>query len=98
MGGILNRRNLREPPPPPSSIRTIDSSAYTIAPNSSHGGASGGHGNGSAAGAGRLVIDDSRFKFRNAGDIPRPRKFEGKQKLYPSGRGSSVPLNLSLFS
>ena len=96
-GGIFHRKNRaasgnsRPPPPPPTNIRNIDSSAYTIAPSNT----SSVNGNGSAT---KLVIDDSRFKFRNAPDIPKPRKFEGKEKLYPSGRGSSVPLNLSLFT
>ncbi|AGO10490.1 AaceriABR038Cp [[Ashbya] aceris (nom. inval.)] len=45
-----------------------------------------------------ICIDDTRFKFSNAGGIPKPRVFQNKTKLYPSGRGSSVPLDLSLYS
>lgn len=41
---------------------------------------------------------DTRFKFLNAHDLPKPRKFKGCIKLYPSSRGSSVPLDLALFS
>lgn len=48
--------------------------------------------------SGKVVIDDSRFKWANAPQIPTPRNFQGKVKLYPSGKGYSVPLNLSLFA
>lgn len=45
----------------------------------------------------RLVIEDTRFKWVNSDALPNPRRFERKEKLYPSGRGSSVPLDLLLF-
>lgn len=48
--------------------------------------------------SGKVIIDDSRFKWANAPQIPTPRNFQGKIKLYPSGKGYSVPLNLSLFA
>lgn len=85
------------PPPPPSSLdqqqtvglslRKISALAYTI--NTQHR-------NGDSKPQ-KLVIEDTRFKFTNASSLPNPRRFEGLQKLYPSGRGSSVPLDLSLF-
>lgn len=67
-----------------NSLRTIDASAYTI--GASH--------NDSAASS-RLVINDSRFSFTTRKELPTPRKFTGYTKLYPSGRGSSVPLNFA---
>ena len=48
--------------------------------------------------SGKITIDDSRFKWSNLDQIPKPRPFQGKIKLYPSGKGSSVPLDLSLFT
>lgn len=78
----------------PSGIRKIDPSAYTI-------GSSNKPSSGSMAENGpknsRIVIDDSWLKFNNENDIPKPRPFINKTKLYPSGRGSSVPLNLASF-
>jgi U5 snRNP spliceosome subunit len=101
------------PPPPPTgssnyknfsnldlqqnagqSLRKISALAYTI--NALHNGDS----NGSAT---KLEIEDTgkRFKFTNSNALPNPRRFGekgDKVKLYPSGRGSSVPLNLSAFT
>ena len=54
--------------------------------------------NGHRSSSGRLQINDSRFKWMNASQIPKPPMFQGKTKLYPSGKGSSVPLNLSQYS
>lgn len=86
------------PPPPPStmdqqqsaglSLRKISALAYTINTHQK---------NGADSKPQKIVIDDSRYKFVNADSLPHPRRFEGKQKLYPSGRGSSVPLDLSIF-
>lgn len=46
----------------------------------------------------KITIDDSRFNWDvNALQIPTPRRFSNKKKLYPSGSGSTVPLNLSLY-
>lgn len=85
-------RKKTAPPPPPTvnehqqavglSLRNTDALAYTIG--------------GSTAGK-RIEIDDLRFKWVNALLLPQPRRFEGRQKLYPSGRGSLVPLDLSLY-
>lgn len=46
----------------------------------------------------KVTVDDSRFSWGNAGQLPKPRAFSNKTKLYPSGRGSSVPLDLALYS
>lgn len=91
------RKKVAPPPPPASkldqqqsvglSLRKISALAYTINTQQRNG----------SAQPEKIVIDDSRFKFSNANSIPKPRRFEGKQKLYPSGRGSSVPLNLSIL-
>lgn len=62
----------------------VDSTSYTIAGGSSN------H-------AEKFVITNARFKFANKNEIPKPRKFSGAAKLYPSGRGTSVPLNLTWF-
>ncbi|KAG5440425.1 hypothetical protein PCK2_000558 [Pneumocystis canis] len=43
-----------------------------------------------------ILIDDSRWKFKNEDEFPVPRTFSGDQKIFKSGRlgGSTVPLNL----
>ncbi|CCE85613.1 Piso0_005227 [Millerozyma farinosa CBS 7064] len=103
----------KAPPPPPSgvspissrvtsgtdsqqfageSLRKISASSYTIDHLKR---------NGSSKGGSKIAIDDKekRFKFVNATSLPNPRRFgEGSVKLYPSGRGSSVPLNLTLYN
>lgn len=86
------------PPPPPSSLdqqqtaglslRKISALAYTINTHQR---------NGTDSKPQKIVIDDLRFRFVNQDALPHPRRFEGKQKLYPSGRGLSVPLDLTLF-
>ncbi|XBW38250.1 hypothetical protein QEN19_003839 [Hanseniaspora menglaensis] len=43
------------------------------------------------------IPDTNRFKFNSQHELPIPRPFQNKTKLYPSGRGSSVPLNLKLY-
>lgn len=73
-----------------SDLRKIDVSAYTI--SGSGGTGSAGHVSGE-----KIQIDDSRFAFNGKNNLPKPRRFSGKVKLYPSGRGSSVPLDLALF-
>ena len=101
------------PPPPPTgssnykkasnldlqqnagqSLRKISALAYTI--NALHSGDS----NGTTT---KLEIEDTgkRFRFTNSNALPNPRRFGekgDKVKLYPSGRGSSVPLDLSAFT
>ncbi|CAI8508651.1 unnamed protein product [Hanseniaspora opuntiae] len=43
------------------------------------------------------IPESTRFKWLTKDEVPIPRPFMGKTKLYPSGRGSSVPLNLKLY-
>lgn len=48
--------------------------------------------------SGKLVIDDSRWKFKREEDLPEPRVWVGVGKVYNSGgRGSSVPLDLKIL-
>lgn len=75
-----------------TNLRKISALAYTINPRNASNGDSKPE---------KLVIDDKRFKFVNANALPNPRRFGErgeKEKLYPSGRGSSVPLDLSLYA
>lgn len=67
----------------------VDVGQYTINGSSSNGAQSGHE---------KIVTDDSRFKWTNVSQMPRPRPFQAKTKLYPSGKGSSVPLDLTLFT
>ncbi|KAI5283780.1 hypothetical protein KEM54_001856 [Ascosphaera aggregata] len=48
-------------------------------------------------GVGKIVpIHDTRFRFQQEHALPKPRQFMGTPKLYRAGRGSSVPLDLTL--
>ncbi|ODQ65955.1 hypothetical protein NADFUDRAFT_51229 [Nadsonia fulvescens var. elongata DSM 6958] len=101
---ISHRRNFSENKP--VNIRRIDTSAYTITHSAGSVSMSNGDTNDTNASSGstemapsaRHVIDDSRFKFKNKTELPKPRHFEGNEKLYPSGRGSSVPVNFALYN
>ena len=75
-----------------NEIRKIDVSAYTIT-----GSAAGavGSATSSSTSNGHPRMESPRFKFLDQNELPKPHAFEGRIKLYPSGRGSSVPLNLS---
>lgn len=44
-----------------------------------------------------VVINDSRWRFQPESELPKPKPFVGGAKKYRAGRGSSVPLDLSLF-
>ena len=68
----------------------VDVGRYTIGGSNSIVGAKSGNE--------RIVIDDSRFKWTTVSQMPKPRPFQNKTKLYPSGKGSSVPLDLTLFT
>lgn len=68
----------------------VDVGRYTISGSNSILGAKSGNE--------KIVIDDSRFKWTNVSQMPKPRPFQNKTKLYPSGKGSSVPLDLTLFT
>lgn len=41
-----------------------------------------------------MRIQDSRWKFQDDSQLPKPRDFRGGQKRYRAGRVSSVPLDL----
>lgn len=78
------------------SLRKISALAYTINTSQNRNGKAG-------SSSSKIVIEDTgkRFIFINASSIPHPRRFGENgdhTKLYPSGRGSSVPLDLSLYS
>lgn len=45
-----------------------------------------------------MTVDDSRFKWKDVRDLPKPRDFKGVSKHYKAGRGSSVPLDMSAIS
>ncbi|PQE11257.1 hypothetical protein CJF31_00001044 [Rutstroemia sp. NJR-2017a BVV2] len=67
----------------------IDSSSYTLSSNGSLPK--------NASPNRRLVINDSRWKFADESEFPKPKEFVGGTKKYRAGRGSSVPLDLSAF-
>lgn len=81
----------------------LDPSSYTLAPNGG-GNSSAGHskspsptpGSGVASprGMDRYVVHDSRWRFKDDGELPKPRAFQGGPRRYRAGRGSSVPLDL----
>ncbi|ROW11517.1 hypothetical protein VMCG_00986 [Cytospora schulzeri] len=58
--------------------------------------ASRANGGGAARGE-RILIQDPRWKFVEEGVFPKPREFRGGQRKYRAGRGSSVPLDLSVL-
>lgn len=77
----------------------LDPSAYTLTPN---GGAPRKESLQSNSGqlsssSGRLIIQDTRWKFQADNMLPKPREFIGGPKRYRAGRGSSVPLDLSAY-
>ena len=51
-----------------------------------------------ATNIGIVRIEDSRWRFQDESQLPKPRDFQGIQKRYRAGRGSSVPLDLSQFA
>lgn len=69
-----------------------DSSSYTLT-NGSRSRADSGARNSGA----RFVVQDTRFKFQDNGQLPKPRDFSGGAKRYRAGRGSTVPLDLKAF-
>lgn len=77
------------PPPPPSAAPTPPPQRsygnYALAPVAA------------GKGSGKIMIDDSRWKFQPESHFPAPRPFEGRKRVYRSGRGSSVPLDLSVL-
>ncbi|KKK24600.1 hypothetical protein AOCH_003199 [Aspergillus ochraceoroseus] len=71
----------------------LDPSAYTL----SNGGPSPGSSSHGLGSHGSARIEDNRFKFQSEGLLPKPRPFVGGVKRYRAGRGSSVPLDLSVL-
>ena len=47
-----------------------------------------------------IIVDDSRWKFKDDDMLPNPRPYKGIVKDYKSGRkgGSTVPLDLNQFT
>lgn len=93
------------PQPPPSRLAIqqplrslLDPSSYTLSNGNlnNHGSKapkeSTTHGK-----VGVISIEDSRWHFQDESQLPKPRNFVGGPKKYRAGRGSSVPLDLSLF-
>ncbi|MCJ1431361.1 hypothetical protein MMC27_000712 [Xylographa pallens] len=84
----LSQQPLRSP---------LDPSAYTLSNGPSN------HSNGTLGlrsplgKSGPIRIEDTRFKFQDESQLPKPREFIGLPKRYRAGRGSSVPLDFSQF-
>jgi WAS/WASL-interacting protein len=76
-----------------NEIRKIDASAYTI--SGSVAGTIHGSATNSSSTNGHIRMESPRFKFIDQNELPNPHNVVGRIKLYPSGRGSSVPLNLN---
>ncbi|KAI9827496.1 MAG: hypothetical protein M1832_004846 [Thelocarpon impressellum] len=74
---------------------SLDPSAYTLTNGAGSGRAPSPTKRGSPGARGRTVrIEDSRWKFQDESQLPKPRTFVGGPKHYRAGRGSSVPLDL----
>lgn len=97
------------PPPPPPATRSrgsslrqsmLDPSAFTLSAFSLNGSKSPAPGKTSpapASGGSKVVINDPRWHFKDEGLFPKPRDFVGGTKRYRAGRGSSVPLDLTVL-
>ncbi|KAF8425704.1 hypothetical protein EV426DRAFT_596241 [Tirmania nivea] len=72
------------PPPAPPSVRSPNPNSFTLVNNGTKRGE-------------RIIIDDKRWKWKPESDLPKPQEFKGLRKVYRSGRGSSVPLDLSAY-
>lgn len=88
------------------SSTKIDASAYTLTGSSTtskmasnvNNDTNSGSSNGRSGSKMKIMIDDSRFNWSiNESQMPAPRKFQNITKLYPSGGGSTIPLDLSLY-
>ncbi|KAH6608675.1 hypothetical protein Trco_002021 [Trichoderma cornu-damae] len=96
-------------PPPPrargSSLRhtMLDPSTFTLTAN---GGGStvslpsktSNHSPSPSHGGGRIIINDTRWHFKDESVFPKPRDFVGGVRRYRAGRGSSVPLDLAVLN
>ncbi|KAI1397554.1 hypothetical protein F4819DRAFT_471662 [Hypoxylon fuscum] len=92
-----------------SNLRSmLDPSAYTLAPNGgggghnkspspspNHSGFPSPRGEMMSRGGERYVVHDSRWRFKDEAELPKPRPFQGGPRKYRAGRGSSVPLDLA---
>lgn len=64
----------------------------------------GGGGGGDSRGGGgwggiggpreHIIVHDTRWRFPDESQLPKPRPFQGGPRRYRAGRGSSVPLDL----
>ncbi|PGH05392.1 hypothetical protein AJ80_08360 [Polytolypa hystricis UAMH7299] len=89
--------NQHAPPPqhPPPVRSMLDPSSYTLSNGRSRSSSIKQANTTTPTTRGGITrIEDSRFKFQNETQLPKPREFRGTQKLYRAGRGSSVPLDL----
>lgn len=76
----------------------LDPSSYTLSNGTnSNRNSSPSKNHGQVNGGARIWIEDSRWRFQAENQLPKPREFVGFPKTYRAGRGSSVPLDLSLF-
>lgn len=87
----------------------LDPSAFTLMPNGGGGSLkspsptrsdslTGRMNGGSGATRGqRIVVEDPRWKWPDEHDFPKPRGFTPRERKYRAGRGSSVPLDLSVL-
>ncbi|KAL7960929.1 hypothetical protein V8C34DRAFT_44271 [Trichoderma compactum] len=88
-----------------SSLRhtMLDPSTFTLTANG--GGSSvslpsktSNHSPSPSQGGTRIYIDDKRWLFKDESVFPKPRDFVGGVRRYRAGRGSSVPLDLSVLN
>jgi hypothetical protein len=82
--------------------RMPDASSYTLVSNG--GGSSGTRSRADSGarpqtdgGGGNFTVQDTRWKFQDDGQLPKPREFLGGGRRFRAGRGSSVPLDLGAF-
>ncbi|XDG09228.1 hypothetical protein ABKA04_008843 [Annulohypoxylon sp. FPYF3050] len=87
-----------------SNLRSmLDPSSYTLAPNGGHSNSHSKSPSPTPTGSGvtsprepreRYIVQDSRWRFKDEAEFPKPRHFHGGPRKYRAGRGSSVPLDL----
>ncbi|KAI1450589.1 hypothetical protein F5Y02DRAFT_369376 [Annulohypoxylon stygium] len=85
-----------------SNLRSmLDPSSYTLAPNGSNSHSKSPSPTPTGSGVTsprepreRYIVQDSRWRFKDEAEFPKPRHFHGGPRKYRAGRGSSVPLDL----
>ncbi|KAI1386736.1 uncharacterized protein F4822DRAFT_325391 [Hypoxylon trugodes] len=87
-----------------SNLRSmLDPSSYTLVPNGSgkspsptptSSGVTSPREASRPGGGERYIVQDSRWRFKDESELPKPRPFQGGPRKYRAGRGSSVPLDL----